>query len=506
MARTRKFASTTVDANGNLHANGIGLPSSSSVSSDTIPHDALDHLAEKTVLNTLNSLANARDEYQNQQNNIVKSMTPQSNIVPQSVWDAIDVNGGSGTVQVGVAPGSVTSPATKKQKTTIRTSGSSGYEYEPFNAGPDFKIKKFSYDPFESRYEGQIQNVLDNILNRKSFDLNEDPNYRQLYDQYKENYMLQGNRAMRDQLGAASNLTGGYGSTAAQAAASQAYDQYMNQLNDRNIQLMNLAYGMYQDETADRYNQLGALQGLDNTDYSRWADTRNFDYGVFNDQRNLEYNKWANDRDFRYNAWNNDRNFDYGTYTNDRTYDNTVEQQDYAKYQDAVNLALKYAQQGLPIPSYIAQQITDYTGTADINDVISAMPVGGSGGSGGGGGGRRSGGRSGGSSSGYRNLDNDLPYSTEVRKVADSLEKKKGNAERYYIIAKAFSEGTITEEQMNTLLKDYGISERNALSDTNSSVGKKIQTLVTNDSKKKYVEEHPKAPTSLEEIRKTFRY
>lgn len=374
--KTRKFASTTVDANGNLHANGVGLPSSSSVSADTIPHDVLDHLAEKTVLNTFDSLANARDEYQNQQNNIVKSMTPTV-----------------GTVQVGVAPGS-TSPTTTKQKTTIRTSGSSGYEYEPFDMGSDFKIKKFSYDPFESRYEGQIQSVLDNILNRKSFDLNEDPNYRQLYDQYKENYMLQGNRAMRDQLGAASNLTGGYGSTSAQAAASQAYDQYMNQLNDRNIQLMNLAYGMYQDETADRYNQLGALNNLDNTDYSRWADTRNFDYGVFNDQRNLEYNKWANDRDFRYNAWNNDRNFDYGTYTNDRTYDNTIEQQDYAKYQDAVNLALKYAQQGLPIPSYIAQQITDYTGAADINDVISAMPV--SAGGSGGGGGRR-----GGSGGGY---------------------------------------------------------------------------------------------------------
>lgn len=449
MARTRKFASTTVDANGNLHANGVGLPSSSigSVSADTIPHDDLDYLAEKTMLNTLDSVANARDEYQNQQNNIVKSMTPTV-----------------GTVQVGVGPGS-TSPTTTKQKTTIRTSGSSGYEYEPFDMGKDFKIKKFSYDPFESRYEGHIQNVLDNILNRKSFDLNEDPNYRQLYDQYKENYMLQGNRAMRDQLGAASNLTGGYGSTAAQAAASQAYDQYMNQLNDRNIQLMNLAYGMYQDETADRYNQLGALNNLDNTDYSRWADTRNFDYGVFNDQRNLEYNKWANDRDFRYNAWNNDRNFDYGTYTNDRTYDNTIEQQDYAKYQDAVNLALKYAQQGLPIPSYIAQQITDYTGAADINDVISAMPVS-AGGSGGGGGGRRSSGRS---SSNGSNDPAIVPYNVSTSNVVKKMAAASSNLDRYKVVMQAVADGSITEATADELIRNYGIDEDAAVKEMNEN-------------------------------------
>ena len=500
--RTRKFNSTTVDANGNLHANGVGM-------APRITSNDYEDLADKMMFKTIDSV---HDQNHNR------------SITPQSVWDSIDVNGGSGTVvspaytgqvTVGAAPGSPP-PITTRQKTTVRTSGSSGYEYEPFNAGPDFKIKSFSYDPFESRYESQVQSILDNILNKNSFDLKTDPNYQNLYDTYAQSYMQKGNRAMRDTMGNAAALTGGYGSTAAQIAGSQAYDTYLQGLNDQNLQLMNMAYGMYQDELADRYNQLSAVSNLDNTDYNRWADTRNFDYGVFNDQRNLEYNKWANDRDFRYNAWNNDRNFDYGSYTNDRTFDNTVEQQDYAKYQDAVNLALKYAQQGLPVPSYIAQQITDYTGTADINDVISAMPVsaGGSGGGGGrGGSGRgRSGGSSRGSSDGYRNLDNDYPYSTEVRRVADSLEKKKGNSERYYVIAKAYADGIIDDDQMNALLKDYGISERNALSDTNSAIGRKIQSVVTKSSMNQFEEDYKKKnnkttlPTSLADIRKTFMY
>lgn len=61
----------------------------------------------------------------------------------------------------------------------------------------------------------------DGILNRKdfSYDMNND----QMYQQYRDAYMRQGQQAMRDTMGAASALTGGYGSTYAQTAGSQAY-------------------------------------------------------------------------------------------------------------------------------------------------------------------------------------------------------------------------------------------------------------------------------------------
>lgn len=514
--KTRKFNSTIVDANGNLHANGVGMPSISPVSVTAVPNADLEVPTEKS-LKIVNGIREARDAFQNQQNNIVNSMTPNA-----------------GTVQVGVAPGTdntnvISGPLS--QSTKIKTSGSAGYEYDPFSFDP-FSISKETKnykntlhdleaskpDPFQSRYESQIQTILDGILNRKSFDLNNDQNYQTLYDQYAQSYMQKGNKAMRDTMGNAAALTGGYGSTAAQIAGSQAYDNYLQGLNDQNLQLMNLAYQMYGDETADRYNQLGAVTGLDNTDYARYRDTvgdyyndLNYYANRYDTGYNRDYTKWANDRDFNYDAWNNDRNFDYNTFTGDRAFDNTVEQQEYAKYQDAVNLALKYAQQGLPVPAYIAQQITDYTGTGDINDVIAAMPVS-AGGSGGGGGRGRGRGGSGGSSTGYKNLDNDLPYSTEVRKVADTLETKKGNSERYYVIAKAYADGIIDDEQMNTLLKDYGISERNALSDTNSAIGKKIQSVVTKSSMNQFEEDYKKKnnsttlPTSLADIRKTFMY
>ena len=151
---------------------------------------------------------------------------------------------------------------------------------------------------FESRYEGAIQSILDGILNngQKPFDINTDANYQTLYNQYAQQYQNQANRGMRDTMGAMQAATGGYGSTAATAAAGQAYDRTMEAMNDRNLQLMQLAYQMHGDEQAERYNQLGAVTGLDNTDYARYRDAVGdwqLDRNYFADQYQRMYgNDW----------------------------------------------------------------------------------------------------------------------------------------------------------------------------------------------------------------------
>ena len=388
--RTRKFNTTTVDANGNLHANGVGT---------TGPGRTADQVRQDYNNNIVTSAATPAAGMAASKSNVMGS----PDIYPGSLHGQSANNPTTVTTYSnGATPGGRNSTSYKSLLESWENTGKPSYD--PSDRVNDYADRLSDWEDAEkptwqSKYEPTIQGILDNILNRKAFNINDDANYKQLYDQYAQNYMLQGNRAMRDQLGASAGLTGGYGSTAAQAAASQAYDNYMEQLNDRNLQLMNLAYGMYQDETADRYNQLGAVTNLDNIDYGRYRDDvsdffneRDYWANRYQQEYANDYGQYRDDVSDYYNDLNYYNNRYMQEYGNETEADNTA----YARFQDAANMAMQYAQKGLPIPSYIAKQITDYTGAADIADVIAAMPVA-TGGSGGGGGGRR--GRSGGGSS-----------------------------------------------------------------------------------------------------------
>lgn len=153
---------------------------------------------------------------------------------------------------------------------------------------------------FQSKYEDQINSILDSILNNKSFSYTADDLANDdLYQMYRENYTKQGDKAMRDTMGNAAALTGGYGSTYATAAGQQAYDEYLSQLNDKALEFRDKAYQQYLNEQADRYNQMNVVTGLDNTDYSRYRDTVD-DYW-----KNLSYLS---------GRYDTERNFDYGQY------------------------------------------------------------------------------------------------------------------------------------------------------------------------------------------------
>lgn len=88
--------------------------------------------------------------------------------------------------------------------------------------------------------------ALQAYLNREDFqyDLNGDA----LYQQYKDRYIHNGQRAMQDTMGQAASLTGGYGSSYAQSVGQQAYNSYLQQLGDVIPELYQLAYDRYRDE------------------------------------------------------------------------------------------------------------------------------------------------------------------------------------------------------------------------------------------------------------------
>ena len=105
-----------------------------------------------------------------------------------------------------------------------------------------------------------LKAMLDKILNRDPFkyDFNADP----MYQMYKDRYLQQGRMAMQDTMGDAAALTGGNGNSYAATAGQQAYQSYLQGLNDRIPDLRDFAYNAWLNE-GDRMNShLSILQGL----------------------------------------------------------------------------------------------------------------------------------------------------------------------------------------------------------------------------------------------------
>lgn len=166
---------------------------------------------------------------------------------------------------------------------------------------------------YANPYSQQIEQLYDQIVGRPdfSYDFNADP----IYQQYKDQYVQQGNLAMRDTMGQAAALTGGYGSSYATTAGQQAYDAHLQQLNNVIPELYDAAYNRYRGEGEDMLNQWDMLNQQDQTAYGRHRDTVS-DYYDF-----LDYytRKHQNEREFDYgqfidewNQWDTNRKFDYG--------------------------------------------------------------------------------------------------------------------------------------------------------------------------------------------------
>lgn len=229
---------------------------------------------------------------------------------------------------------------------------------------------------YKNQYEGQIQNVLDTIMNRKAFDIKTDNNYQQLYDLYQQQYQAQASRGMRDAMGQLAGMTGGYGNTYAQTVGQQQYDQTMQGMNDNNINLMNLAYGIYADDRANDFNKMSTLRGLEGDDYSKYRDTMSDYYTDLNHYTNRYNTAWGNDYQLSRDAINDARYEDELAYAREqdrlnrelaeeeRDYERAWNEDDrsYSRNNSAFQNALSLARAGYDPSSYLNDN--GYTGSS----------------------------------------------------------------------------------------------------------------------------------------------
>lgn len=183
---------------------------------------------------------------------------------------------------------------------------------------------------YESKWTEQLNEMYDKVMGRDDFtyDLADDP----LYQQYRDQYVNLGQNAMLDTMGQAAGLTGGYGSTYSQNAGQQAYQGYLQQLNDKVPELYRMARDNYDQEGQKLLEQYGLILDRDATDYGRYRDTvadflseRDFAQGQYDSERTFDYGKYADMLQY----WQNKAQQENGDYW-------TKAQFDYQKARDAI--------------------------------------------------------------------------------------------------------------------------------------------------------------------------
>lgn len=124
---------------------------------------------------------------------------------------------------------------------------------------------------YESKYSEEIESILNSILNREKFqfNMNADP----LYNQYREQYINNGKKAMMDTIANASALTGGYSNSYAITAGNESYNEQLNKLNDIALELYDRAYEKYKYDGENMVDKIRLLRDSDDSDYAKYRDS-----------------------------------------------------------------------------------------------------------------------------------------------------------------------------------------------------------------------------------------
>ena len=185
---------------------------------------------------------------------------------------------------------------------------------------------------FSSKYSDEIESVLKSILNREKFNynINADP----LYNQYREQYVINGKKAMMDTIANASALTGGYANSYAVSAGNQSYNDYLSNLNDIALDLYTKAYSAYKDKDEMDLERIGILNDLDKADYDKYRDSledyyRDGEYLLkkLSDMSESEYERFLDE----IKGYENDRDFNYQKYLDELKEKKFYEELDFSK-------------------------------------------------------------------------------------------------------------------------------------------------------------------------------
>lgn len=171
---------------------------------------------------------------------------------------------------------------------------------------------------FQSQYEDKLNDMYNNLMNKDPFtyNFNED----EMYQLYKDQYITNAKRGMEDTMGYASALNGGYGSSYAQSAAQQTYQNYLNDLNSMIPTLRDEAYQEWKDRQSDELQKYQLTNDAYNREYGQYRDSmsdwqadRSFAQGMYQDERNFDYNKFAAERNYWNSEYWNEKNAEQST-------------------------------------------------------------------------------------------------------------------------------------------------------------------------------------------------
>lgn len=246
-------------------------------------------------------------------------------------------------------PASIEAPAGTNTNTGSNNSangGATGNETFTTPAGNtynSFSYDEFTYDPFQGSdtlnqawatlgqlqgnapgewvdpYKDKYMGYLNQYENRDpfSYDFNSDA----LYQQYKDQYIQQGQMAMMDTMGQAAAMTGGYGNSYAQTVGQQVYNQHLGQLNEIMPELYDRAYGIYQQEGQELLDMYNAYLGLSQNEYNQYLggvdryfkeldaasnyanNLYNMEYGEWSDKTKMDFDTWSANTGLSFDEW-----------------------------------------------------------------------------------------------------------------------------------------------------------------------------------------------------------
>lgn len=129
---------------------------------------------------------------------------------------------------------------------------------------------EYSAPDFKSSYDEEISELFGKIINRKQFSYSpsEDP----LYASYRDRYVREGSLAMRDTMGKAAALTGGYGSSYSERVGQEQYEAYLQKLNNVLPELYEDAYQRYKDEGDALNERYRLISDASDKEYERYRD------------------------------------------------------------------------------------------------------------------------------------------------------------------------------------------------------------------------------------------
>lgn len=343
-------------------------------------------------------------------------------------------------------------------------------EYTKYAGMQDELFQKImGAEPYQQ--DPRVGEMFDKYMNFGDFKYNAEAD--PLYQQYRDQYTTLGQQAMRDTMGQAAGLTGGYGSTYSQAAGQQAYNAYLQRLNDVMPELYNAAYGRWQDRRNALAQQYQMALGMDETAYNRWLQEQ----GMLQDQYNMVNAQRENAYNTDYTNWANQLNLQREDEENARSRALNAEQTEYERQQNERSYLAGLISSTGYVPTDAELKAAGMT-RAEADSLkaayLQAVYASNNSGSGGGSGsGRRSGSRrSSGGGGGYPDYTPDTgptaeeAYQQTVQQCYNSLEQSvhygASRAQLFEQVSKWYESGLITEATLNEMILKYGLNKTNS--------------------------------------------